>query len=230
MISVIIPVYQGEDTIQDCLNSVLGQTFSDLEVIVVNDGSTDRTGGILRGFGHRIKVIDQENHGRNAARNRGWREARGEYLIFVDADLKLRRDALEKMHHTLQDHPRASYVYSSFRYGWKLFRLWPFSAERLKKMPYIMTSSLIRANDFPGFDESVKRLQDWDVWLTMLENGRVGKFIPEVLITAKHQKHGLSQWFPRWFHRVPWHLIGWTPSVIKKYREAVKVIQEKHKL
>lgn len=230
MISIIIPVYQGEDTIRDCLKSVFAQTFSDVEVIVVNDGSTDRTREILEEYADRITIIDQENRGRNAARNRGHQHARGEYLIFLDADIVMQPDMLEKMYDVLQKNPHATYVYSSFQYGKKLFQLWPFSAERLKKMPYIMISALIHAKDFPRFDESVKRLQDWDVWLTMLEHDKVGVWIPEVLLTAKPQARGLSQWVPRWVYWIPWNLIGWRPERIRKYQEALKSIKQKHNL
>lgn len=231
MISIIIPAYNSEDTITQCLDSLFAQSHKDFEVIVVNDGSTDQTFKKLEPYKNRITLINQENKGSNPARNRGWREAKGEFLLFLDSDITMRQDCLEKMLNALEENPHASYAYTSFRYGRKLFRFWPFDAERLKKMPFVMTSSLVRQKDFPGFDEKIKRLQDWDVWLTMLEKGKIGVWVPEVLNSVRVRKSGISsRWFPRWLHWIPWHLIGWTPPAIRKYKEAVQVIKKKHGL
>ncbi len=139
-------------------------------------------------------------------------------------------EMLEKMFEALKEYPEASYAYSSFRYGKKLFRLWPFDEKRLCRMPYIMTSSLVRAKDFPGFDEGVQRLQDWDVWLTMLEQGKKGIWIPRVLFTAKPLAHGLSHWLPRWVFWIPWNWFGWKPKRVQDYERAVAAIKKKHGL
>ena len=87
MISVIIPLYNKEDYISRAIDSVLRQTFKDFELIIVNDGSTDQGPGIARNFhDRRIRVIDQQNSGEGAARNRGVAEARAELVAFLDAD------------------------------------------------------------------------------------------------------------------------------------------------
>jgi glycosyltransferase involved in cell wall biosynthesis len=87
-VSVVIPVFNGAATIGRAITSVLAQRFDGdrLEVIVVNDGSTDASAEVLRGFGDRIRVINQPNRGAAAARNVGAAAARGEYLAFLDAD------------------------------------------------------------------------------------------------------------------------------------------------
>ena len=98
-VSVIIPVYNGRETIARCLESVMGQTLSDIEIIVVNDGSSDDTLSVLSTFNdERITVISQENAGQGFARNTGMRAARGEYISFVDADDTVEADMLEKMY------------------------------------------------------------------------------------------------------------------------------------
>lgn len=227
-ISVIIPTWNSANTLKQCLDSVFRQSFQNFEVIVVDDGSTDDTSRVLEPYHSRLRVIQQENRGSNVARNRGWREAKGEFLIFLDSDMTLGDDCFEKLVKALEDHPEVSYVYAPIRYGNKLFRLWSFSADRLRKMPYIHTSSLVRAKDFPGFDENVKRLQDWDVWLTMLEQGKVGMRVSETILDVKPRPDGISQWVPRWFFWIPWFLIGWKPDRVRKYQEAVKIIKEKH--
>lgn len=85
-ISVIIPVYNTERYIAEAIRSVLAQGYSNLEIIVVNDGSTDGTAGVLASFGDSIRVITQDNHGQAHARNRGLREAKGSIIGFLDGD------------------------------------------------------------------------------------------------------------------------------------------------
>ena len=88
-ISVIIPTYNVEEYIEDCLNSIINQTFKDMEIICINDGSQDNTLKILKEYetkDSRIKVIDQKNKGAGSARNAGLNIAKGEYILFIDAD------------------------------------------------------------------------------------------------------------------------------------------------
>ena len=89
MISVIIPVYNTEKYLGRCIDSILNCTVNDFEVILINDGSTDRSGEICRrycGKDSRVKLYDQENAGVSAARNKGIEVSRGEWIIFVDSD------------------------------------------------------------------------------------------------------------------------------------------------
>lgn len=229
-ISVVIPSYQHARDLPQCLDSLFHQEFRDFEVIVVNDGSTDRTDEAVEPYQDRLTYIKQENRGANAARNRGAQEAKGKYLFFCDADLVLRPDALGKMLEALNSHPEASYAYCAFRFGWHVFRLWPFDPERLRRMNYIHTSSLIRREHFPGFDETIRRLQDWDLWLTMLEQGHIGTFIPEVLFKAIPHQGGISTWVPGIFYRIPWRKLGIRFSAVEKYQKAERIIKAKHNL
>lgn len=97
-ISVIIPCYNVEKYLAECLDSVLGQSFEDFEAICVNDGSTDKTGDILAQYANkdkRIKVITQENQGVSMARNAGLKVAQGKYIYFLDADDAIHSQCLE---------------------------------------------------------------------------------------------------------------------------------------
>jgi glycosyltransferase involved in cell wall biosynthesis len=96
--TVIIPVYNVSSYLRDCLDSVLAQSFTDYEVICINDGSTDESGDILNEYSRvnrNIKVIHQENKGLSAARNAGMKAAHGEYIFFLDSDDWLVPNALE---------------------------------------------------------------------------------------------------------------------------------------
>ncbi len=231
-ISVIIPCYNHASTIGRCLESVFAQTYENVEVIVVDDGSRDALDAALALFRDRVRVIRQHNQGGPAARNRGFRESTGDFVMFCDADARLRKDALEKLSAALEAHPEAAYAYASFRFGWKKFPLGPFDPERLKKHNYIHTGSLIRREAFPGFDETLKRFQDWDLWLTMMEQGKTGIWVPEMLskVHVSSKRGGISNWLPKFVYRLPWRLLGWKPKRLSDYEEAATVIRKKHRL
>jgi glycosyltransferase involved in cell wall biosynthesis len=97
---VIVPVYNIENYIEDCLNSILSQTYHNIEVIVVDDGSTDKTGMICDSFGkrdERVTVLHQKNAGVVTARTNGIRQARGAYVAFVDGDDLIEPDMISFM-------------------------------------------------------------------------------------------------------------------------------------
>jgi CDP-glycerol glycerophosphotransferase len=104
-ISVVVPFYNNGDVLGDCLQSIAGQTFTDLEVIMVDDGSTDNGGEIARKWAEsdpRFVLVHSQNGGPGGARNRGVEQARGEFLAFVDADDMLPAHAYEVLLHTLE--------------------------------------------------------------------------------------------------------------------------------
>jgi glycosyltransferase involved in cell wall biosynthesis len=213
------------------LESLLGQTYKNFEVILVNDRSTGKMSSVVNKykhkFGHQFKLFhNQANHGAPYSRNKGFKMSKGEYVLFCDADVIMRPDMLEMMLKTLKDHPEASYAYSTHRFGRKKFDLWEFSEEKLKQMPYIHSTSLIRREHFParGWDETLKRLQDWDLWLKMLEEGHRGKWINEELFKVL-PGGTMSGWIPSFFYKV----FPFLPKV-KKYKNAVSTIKEKHNL
>jgi len=102
-VSVVIPTYERAGKVQNAIESVLAQTFSDLEVIVVDDGSTDGTAQILaEAFDDRIRYYAQANQGVSVARNRGIEEARGEWIAFLDSDDLWEKDKLERQFEALR--------------------------------------------------------------------------------------------------------------------------------
>ena len=104
-VSVIIPVYNAEKYLSRCIEAVLGQTHKDLEIILINDGSTDASGDIIRSYeDKRIVVIEKENGGVSAARNDGLRSASGSRVVFIDADDYPEPDYIEKMADAMDRH------------------------------------------------------------------------------------------------------------------------------
>lgn len=112
-ISVIIPAYNAERTILETIASVQKQTFADFEIIVIDDGSTDRTVAILNNIDDdRVKIFSYDNSGVAVARNRGISHATGEYIAFLDADDLWTPDKLELQLTALKQHPEAGVAYS----------------------------------------------------------------------------------------------------------------------
>ncbi|MDD4901152.1 MAG: glycosyltransferase family A protein [Patescibacteria group bacterium] len=230
MISIIIPVYNQAGHLDNCLASIKKQTYENYEIIVINDGSTDDFSDVIkkykRIFGLKLSFFEQENRGASAARNRGAKDARGEYLIFCDADIILAPRMLELMRSELKKNPNASFCYSSFVWGNKKFILWPYDARKLKTTPYINIASLIKKDHFPGFDENLKRFQDWDLWLTVFDQGHVGVWINQILYKVNLSgQQTMSRWLPSFAYK----LLPFLPSV-KKYNLAKAIILRKHNL
>lgn len=120
MISVVIPLYNKEKSIKATLHSVFAQTYTDYEVVVVDDGSTDNSLSVIREKvceleWEQIKIIHQENEGVSAARNRGIIEAQGEYIAFLDADDLWAPDYLETLMLLIKDYPNAGLYSIGYR-------------------------------------------------------------------------------------------------------------------
>lgn len=104
LISVIVPVYNGQDFLENCINSILGQTYEKVEIILVNDGSTDQTQALcerLSAEHEKVSVITMDDRGVSAARNAGLERAAGEYIAFVDADDRIHPLMLEVLYRNL---------------------------------------------------------------------------------------------------------------------------------
>ena len=95
-VSVIIPNYNYAQYVSQAINSVLNQTYSNIEIVVVNNGSTDNSLDILKGFGDRICLVNQKNLGQSGARKSGLARATGDFIAFLDADDKWESKKIEK--------------------------------------------------------------------------------------------------------------------------------------
>lgn len=115
MISVVIPLYNKEQIIEKSLRSVLSQDYDDFEVVIVNDGSTDRSAEIVKGIDDpRIRLIEQENGGPSKARNTGVKNANGEWVVFLDADDEFLPGALSHYNSLIQNYVVNDFFACSF--------------------------------------------------------------------------------------------------------------------
>lgn len=182
LVSVVIPAYNVEKTITETIKSIQQQTFSDWEIIVINDGSTDRTVEVINSIEDpRMKIFSYENGGLPVARNRGIVHATGEFITFIDADDLWTPDKLELQLSALQQHPEAGVAYSwtafideksNFLYAWE-----PVFAEgnvypQLLVRNFISSGSniLVRRQFIESageFDPSLKSVEDWDYYLRL---------------------------------------------------------------
>ncbi|WP_413199766.1 glycosyltransferase [Nostoc piscinale] len=181
-ISVVIPTYNSEKTIKTTIDSVLSQSFTDFELIVINDGSTDSTLDIVSQIQDaRLKVFSFENAGGNVSRNRGLQKAVGEFVSFLDADDVWTSDKLVSQLEFLQDNIDAKVAYSWTDYidengkflvsgnhitvnGDVYERLLVSNFLENGSNPLIYREDLI---ELGGFDESLSAAQDWDMWLRL---------------------------------------------------------------
>jgi glycosyltransferase involved in cell wall biosynthesis len=115
-VSVVIPVYNGERFLADAIHSVLAQQVSAVEILVVDDGSTDGTAGVARSFGDRVQLIQQSNAGAAAARNRGIQQARADMVAFLDTDDQYTPDKFSLQVDRLERYPAVEIVIGQNRY------------------------------------------------------------------------------------------------------------------
>lgn len=209
LISIIIPCYNQGHYLEDCLNSILCQSYKNWEVIVVNDGSTDSTKEIVELFikkDSRISYIFQSNQGLSAARNSGIKVAKGEFLLFLDSDDWLEKPCLQTFIEAINTNPdgslfRSGYAYWDQKGGTKLHEHMPYTNGLI--FPQVLTSNigpchsvLIRktlALKIDKFDTELKSCEDWDFWM------RAGRLsveiysIPQVLVAYRYVLDSMSR-------------------------------------
>jgi len=198
VVTVVVPHFKCEEYLPKCLASLAKQSYSCLEVIVVDDGSDDQEAvrALVETFKPMFACLHfiglPKNGGAPAARNAGATMASGEYLYFCDADVDLYPDALENLVRCLIEVPGADFAYGGFQWGGRRIPPMPFDEADLRKKNYITTMSMLRRAKFPGWDERLKRHQDWDLWLTMVDNGSTGVCCGKYLFETPRRQGSIS--------------------------------------
>ncbi|MCT7993937.1 glycosyltransferase [Laspinema olomoucense] len=205
-ISVIIPAYNAEKTIQETIESVLNQTFQDFELIIINDGSTDRTLEIISSISDkRITVVSHSSSGACVSRNRGLFMAKSDYIAFLDADDLWTPDKLEAQLQALQTHPEVGVAYSwsdcideSSRFlrrgghitvnGDAYTKLLMMDILENGSNPLIRRQALL---DINGFDETLTAGQDWDLYLRLARRYHFVT-VPRSQVLYRISDHSLS--------------------------------------
>lgn len=197
-LSAVVLCYNKMEEVKRFSASLLKQTRKPDQVIVVDDCSTDAPASYYRDIFRSWPLVRlPKNGGQGHARNVGASFAKGEFLIFLDGDIDMRPDMLEKLENALKSDPSTSIAYSHYdRIGTRTdhVRSMPWNAQRLREINFVTMMSMVRRVHLPNppFDESLQRYEDWDLWLTMSEAGRKGVMVPEILFGAYYKASDLS--------------------------------------
>lgn len=206
-VSIIIPCYNGEQYVGEAIDSALAQTYPHIELIVIDDGSTDNSVAVLQQFGHRIRWETGPNRGACAARNRGLRMARGECIQFLDADDLLSAQKLEQQIPFLlrddADIITCDVEVVEMGHSNVIERYTQQHAEAFARCCFddITTPGPLhrkaRLEAIGGFNESLSCSQERDLHLRLAANGVRLAHCPQTLVTARRRTGSLSSNYPR---------------------------------
>ena len=179
-ISVIVPCFKQAQYLDECLQSVLDQTYQDWECIIVNDGSPDNTEDVAKIWVDkdvRFKYLHQENKGVSAARNFGIENAKGEWILPLDGDDKIAEKYLELASRFFENQKTKLIYCNAEKFGFinETWNLPEFNLKRLSIQNLIFVTAFFRKADYNKnccYDENLsKGLEDWDFWISLLKNG-----------------------------------------------------------
>jgi len=203
---VIVPAYNSADFIGQALESILAQTNPPTEILVVDDGSTDNTVEVIRPFGEKVHILRQEHQGVSAARNRGVRHARGEYLAFLDSDDIWKPEKLEKQiaclieKNTVWVCCAAAYFDSQTGqrlsgYAKDLFEGDVLEQEFLQSFILSPTPVIKRSvfDEVGYFDEGIHIGEDWDMWLRIAARYPIGVVREELALKREHPQSTMQR-------------------------------------
>ena len=207
--SIIIPCYNQAHFLSECLDSLLQQSFSDWEAIVVNDGSMDNTNEVATQFitrDSRIKLIEKKNGGLSSARNYGLENINGQRIIFLDADDLLCPKCLKTIadfSNQCDDFDLIQYGYSYVKEDGKTILGHTKASRKDVLIPEIFKSNLGPCHSIcisknlveaaGSFDETLKSVEDWDFWTRAVKAGGKQKIIPDILVYYRYSKNSMSR-------------------------------------
>lgn len=218
LVSVIIPAHNSGRWIAECIRSVVAQTYSNLEIIVIDDGSTDDTVEIIKGLDIKLNLIQQENRGVSCARNAGIEKAAGEYIAFLDGDDLLEEDSVEERVRFLVDNPECGYVFSDAiefdesgqlhlfldQFPWLDLERDQF-VQLLRKCFPLTSSIMVRKqllDKVGGFDTRLKHAEDLELFMRIALVSKAGILGKPLTRRRIHAGQAISSTFNRWDSRV----------------------------
>lgn len=210
-ISIITPCYNQGEYLLEAVHSLAGIDPGLYELIIVNDGSTDvRTIEILKKLqSSGYKIIFQENKGLGGARNTAVRLAKGEFILPLDSDNKIRKEYLVKGAAIMDAHPNVGVVYGNAEYFGSKTGIWspgPFNLQKLMLANYIDACALIRKSildEVGGYDEKMEFMgwEDWDLWLRICFKGYDLYYLNEVLFDYRFLENSMGKDLYRKYER-----------------------------
>lgn len=177
LVSIIVPCYNHGKYLAEALDSVIAQTYSNWECIIVDDGSTDDSANVANKYvtaDERIHYLYQQNAGPSAARNNGVRNSHGKYILFLDGDNKLENYYAEYGVKYMENHPECTLFHGRAKTfgGTEIIKKWHYTSYRdLLRFNSIDCCAMIRRSDFDrvgGFDEDMRGYEDWEFFIRLL--------------------------------------------------------------
>ncbi|MBR2195065.1 MAG: glycosyltransferase family 2 protein [Salinivirgaceae bacterium] len=223
LVSVVIPAYNAERTIKSTLDSILGQTYNNVEVLVIDDGSTDSTSIIVKSYSDtRIRLINKPNGGVSSARNLGIKSALGEYVAFCDSDDVWHPQKLEKQLEILRKDSSIDFIGCNrnnertrvFFHNYSSLKQISFNDLLLKVFPQTSTAVIKKCvfDDVGVFDEEQRYAEDVNLWLRICYNKKCYMMPDSLVVTGGGKPHfgfsGLSA-----------NLKGMSDGIIKNINE-----------
>lgn len=207
LVSVVIPTYNHARYILAAVDSVLSQSYPNLEVFVIDDGSTDETGKILRPYLSKVNYICKQNGGTPSALNVGLSVATGKYICWLSADDIFMEDKIAKQVALMESDPNLGFSYTSFvvidAYGSKQYNVQSaFCSDKREMVAKLMEGCFINGSSVimrrsalattGCFDESLPQAHDYDLWFRFLRHYSCG-FLDEVLLGYRWHGKNMSQ-------------------------------------
>lgn len=240
-VSVIIPTYNRGEFIGKAIDSVLKQTYTNYEIIVVDDGSTDDTRKVVKSYGKKVRYIYQENKGPSAARNRGINAAKGEYVAFLDSDDQFLPHKLQIQMNFIKKHSKCRFLYSWYyntnKKGKNTKLRKPLATKNREFLQHslyrrkftIRTSTVVIQkrifNKVGKFNERYLYSQDWDMWLRIVHIYR-GYCIKKPLAKYGLHDNNRSSKSVKTYHpeikKNTLNLYGWSKKKLKKLDKQYK--------
>lgn len=193
LISCIVPVFNGERYVREAVDSILAQTHRPLEIIVVDDGSTDGTAAIIEKYSAQVHYLLQPNSGPAAARNRGLRAARGDLLAFLDADDQWRPEKLARQWARLQKRPEIDLCFTRYKNFWMAelaeeegrYRDHPLSGSQSAWSICTLLAPRAAFEKFGCFDETIREFENMRWFLRAARKGAAIEVLPDLLVDRR---------------------------------------------